>query len=263
MEDIAQPEKELPKRSLCRFYVRGLCVLKKEECHFSHGIDDLEYHAWAGEEVEEDYLKDAPFCQKKAIKGPRVYINLYEFQPTKKYTLEQLNSDRPLRTEVRAEMHRQLFHDFIELLERSHPGANLTEEMLVREYTRAGFNKLMTRIKFAHLASYLCDAEGSRYFRKSFVMPPCLKRETTFLFKRAPEEETIDVYRREYERIATEAEGPLDEATIKKRLFLAPIPHFGIPPLAIVLKEKRLSFADFLEVLNGRSFESVAEKVRL
>lgn len=72
----------------------------------------------------------------------------------------------------------------------------MTEDFLVREYTRVGFNKLMTRIKFSHLASYLCDAEDSKYFRKSMVMPPSLKKETTFIFKRAPEEETIEVYRR-------------------------------------------------------------------
>jgi hypothetical protein len=54
----------------------------------------------------------------------------------------------------------------------------------------------MTRIKFSHLASYLCDAEDSKYFRKGMVMPPSLKKETSFIFKRALEEETIEVYRR-------------------------------------------------------------------
>lgn len=110
-------EEESPKRSLCRFYVRGLCLYKKE-CHFSHGIDDLDYQPLQHNEViQADYLKDVPFCQKKAIKGPRIYINLYEFQQNpKKYTLEQLNQERTLRVEVRNEMHRQLFHDFIELL---------------------------------------------------------------------------------------------------------------------------------------------------
>jgi hypothetical protein len=104
----------------------------------------------------------------------------------------------------------------------------------------------MTRIKFSHLASFLCEGENSKYFRKSMLMPPLVKQETTYIFRRASEKETIEVYRQEYERILKETDGPLDEAIIKKKLFQAPIPHVGIPPLTSVLKEKRLSFTDFL-----------------
>jgi hypothetical protein len=89
-------------------------MLAKEDCRFSHGIDDIDYQPWTeGEPVESDYLKDTDFCQKKAVKGPRIYVNLYEFQQEKKYSLEQLNQDRPLRVEIRAALHKQLFHDFI------------------------------------------------------------------------------------------------------------------------------------------------------
>ena len=80
----------------------------------------------------------------------------------------------------------------------------------MREYTRVGFNKLMTRIKFSHLSSFLCEGEGSKYFRKSMVMPPLVKQETTYIFRRASEEETIEAYRQEYERILKQADGPLD-----------------------------------------------------
>ena len=55
----------------------------------------------------------------------------------------------------------------------------------------------------------------------------------------------------------------MEEAVIKKKLFHAPIPHEGIPPLSLLLKEKRLSFTDFLEVLNGSSIQDLAEKIRL
>lgn len=94
MEEIDPLQQEIPrKKSLCRFYVRGLCIFKKEDCQFSHGLSDINYHYWQeGEEVETDYLQDTVFCQKKAKKGPRIYINLYEFQLEKKYTLEQLNA---------------------------------------------------------------------------------------------------------------------------------------------------------------------------
>lgn len=68
----------------------------------------------------------------------------------------------------------------------------------------------MTRIKFSHLSSFLCEGEGSKYFRKSMVMPPLVKQEPTYIFRRASEEETIEAYRQEYERILKQADGPLD-----------------------------------------------------
>jgi hypothetical protein len=37
----------------------------------------------------------------------------------------------------------------------------------------------------------------------------------------------------------------------------------GIPPLSLLLKEKRLSFTDFLEVLNGSNFQELAERIKL
>ena len=51
-----------------------------------------------------------------------------------------------------------------------------SEEFLVREYTRVGFNKLMTRIKFSHLTTHLCNEEDSEYFQLSTVMPPHVKQ---------------------------------------------------------------------------------------
>jgi hypothetical protein len=79
---------EKRKQSLCRFFVRGLCIFSKEECRFSHGIDDLDFQEYNGEHIEYDYLKETDFTQKKAVRGPRIYINLYDFQTVKKYTLE-------------------------------------------------------------------------------------------------------------------------------------------------------------------------------
>ena len=106
--------------------------------------------------MEFDYLKDTTFTQKKAVKGPRIYVNLYEFQETKNYTLDEINSDRPKRVEIRTKMHQQLFHEFMNLLEETFSDANFNETTLLREYTRVGFNKLMTRIKFSHLTDILC-----------------------------------------------------------------------------------------------------------
>jgi hypothetical protein len=40
-------------------------------------------------------------------------------------------------------------------------------------------------------------------------------------------------------------------------------PSLHIPPLSTVLKERKVSFTDFLEVLNGDSFEKMMEKIKL
>lgn len=103
--------------------------------------------------------------------------------------------------EVRAEMHKKLFNDFIELIEATYKGANLTEDMLMREYTRVGFNKLMTRIKFSHLTNVLCEGDQPKYYLKALTMPPLIKRQQNFIFKRVSEEEIINCYRNEYKQL--------------------------------------------------------------
>jgi len=122
-------------------------------------------------------------------------VNLYEFQQEKTYTLEEINTIRPVRVEVRTEMHKKLFINFMRLLEKHYPGANFTESILMREYFRAGFNKLMTRIKFSHLTDQLCQGDDPPYYMKSIVMPPLIKQAQNFIFPRAPESEILDCYK--------------------------------------------------------------------
>lgn len=57
--------------------------------------------------------------------------------------------------------------------------------MLLREYTRVGFNKLMTRIHFSHLTSFLFEGEYPLYFKSSVLMPPSTQRQSVFYIKRA------------------------------------------------------------------------------
>jgi len=38
------------KKSLCRFYLRGLCVYSAKDCDFSHGVWDLDYDYWKEDE---------------------------------------------------------------------------------------------------------------------------------------------------------------------------------------------------------------------
>jgi hypothetical protein len=75
----------------------------------------------------------------------------------KVFSLEEINEARHIRNEIRNLMHQQLYTEFMELLEIKYPGMDFTEEFLVREYTRAGFNKiLMGTMKFNHILAYLC-----------------------------------------------------------------------------------------------------------
>jgi hypothetical protein len=45
----------------------------------------------------------------------------------------------------------------------------------------------MTRIKFSHLTSYLCDENDSKYFKHTLIMPPNVKNQTSYILKKAPE----------------------------------------------------------------------------
>jgi hypothetical protein len=82
-------------------------------------------------------------------------------------------------------MHQQLYDDFMQLLEIKHPDTLFTEEFLVREFNRVGFNKiLMASIKFSQIANYLCDNPNSRFFRASKVIPPHPQKQN-LIIKRA------------------------------------------------------------------------------
>ena len=69
-----------PKASFCRFYLRGLCVLSAKDCPFAHGVWDLIYVPWQGEEVLYDYHKTKDERQRNTIKRPGIYKGLYDFQ---------------------------------------------------------------------------------------------------------------------------------------------------------------------------------------
>lgn len=74
------------KESLCRYYLRGLCVFKKDVCKYSHGVDDLKFRRYVeGEPIQWKYER-TDFSQNKLIGKERRYINLYEYQKDKLYS---------------------------------------------------------------------------------------------------------------------------------------------------------------------------------
>lgn len=50
----------------------------------------------------------------------------------------------------------------------------------------------------------------------------------------------------------------MDEVTIKKMLYKMVYPNYNIPPLNLILKEKKINFASFLKILYGDENELVA-----
>ena len=85
-------------------------------------------------------------------------------------------------------MHQQLYMEFMQLLEIKHIDTVFTEEFLLREFTRVGFNKiLMEKMKFNHITAYLCDAPNSLYFKTTRVIPPSPQKQNCII-KRASEE---------------------------------------------------------------------------
>ena len=90
------------------------------------------------------------------IKGPRNYINLYHYQKEKIFSQEELNEDRSKRNLIRNQMHAEMYNDFMDLLTCYYPDVLFTEDFLLREFTRAGFNKTMSIIKLSHISTYVC-----------------------------------------------------------------------------------------------------------
>lgn len=64
----------------------------------------------------------------------------------------------------------------MDLLTCYYPSALFTEDFLLREFTRVGFNKTMAVIKIAHICSYVCDPPGSRFFKINLLMPPYVNK---------------------------------------------------------------------------------------
>jgi len=73
---------ERPKESLCRFYLRGVCLLEPKDCRMSHGIDDLRYckSAHNNNYKEEWGSVVSTFNEKPLFTGELSYRTLYSTQ---------------------------------------------------------------------------------------------------------------------------------------------------------------------------------------
>lgn len=98
-----------------------------------------------------------------------------------------------------------MFNDFMDLLVCYYPEAHFTEDFLLREFTRVGFNKTMSQIKLTHICAYVCDPPSSRFFKIGLVMPPYVSKETTFVLPSLSDEENLGFYRACYEEFVEKA----------------------------------------------------------
>lgn len=76
----------------------------------------------------------------------------------------------------------------MEMLCCYYPDAKFTESFLVREYTRVGFNKIMSEIKITHINSFVCDVPSSQFYMIKHVLPPFTKKEVNFIYPKASDE---------------------------------------------------------------------------
>ena len=150
------------KKSLCRFYLRGLCLFDKETCNYSHGVDDLVFQSYQGEPIAWNYER-TDYNQTPFIPKVTKYTVLYDFQKEKIYTIEQIDENRGVRMVIRDKMVKEECEKFLKLLEKMYPGVEFTSDFLEREFTRAGFNKPTGTISFKKIAGYLGGPE-SKFF---------------------------------------------------------------------------------------------------
>lgn len=75
----------------------------------SHGIDDLKYQKSAHNATfKEDWGSVvSPFNEKPLYRGELSYLTLYKTQPDKKHSLQEINSNKQLRYELRRALHRR------------------------------------------------------------------------------------------------------------------------------------------------------------
>ena len=101
----------------------------------------------------------------------------------------------------------------------------------------------------------LCDTPSSRFYVISTVLPPKLKTETNILITLGDESDMINFYREVYEEYLDENKQKAQEITeneIKKYLFSVYRPSLSILPLNLVLKRRKMNFANFLKLISDR-----------
>ena len=177
------------KSSICKFYMKGLCMFTEEECKYCHSFDTLKY-------VPRDFrILDPEYFEQKALFAePRLnYFALERYQEKLQqkdpsftcFSLGEINKTSTIRQELRFQMHNDLYIQFMRKLEELYPHAHFTVSFVRREYNNAGLNKT----KVDKFPSFLERLETIGFEVDSFLVPPCLTVKKEYVFRRPPMEE--------------------------------------------------------------------------
>jgi hypothetical protein len=208
-----EENQHLRKTSFCRFYLRGLCIMKSEHCKFAHDFDDLqlqemeykqlalqEFAVSEKEERKKMFLEKTDFHQRPLFFLRHLdYTWLYRYQFTPRYQLantpavplEEINKDERLRHRIRDILHREQWDKVIAFIEETFPEADFTIDTFSAWFAALGLEKAQTCCKFGDFMRYLTCVKG--YVEVNVVVPPrvgrsifYLKQRGTFLHSRLP-----------------------------------------------------------------------------
>ncbi|KAL4453230.1 hypothetical protein ABPG73_022085 [Tetrahymena malaccensis] len=196
IEEYLQMQFKNQKKKLCRYWLRGLCIFEKQQCQYSHGIEDLIYEAYDEKIDDPDYID---FMSQKPLWKLRSYVSLYKEQQIllqkglidKIHSQEDLDNTKELRENIRDIMQKDAMELFMEEIWK-HYGREivLTESFVVREFRRVGFFKLGYTLKNQMIVDIVAI---NKCFVYQTVLPPLVQKQQ-ILRAFPPYQKTIKYY---------------------------------------------------------------------
>jgi len=261
------------KSTLCRFYMRGICIFDAKDCKFAHGIDDLKFQ----ELNIEEYQKGGQFDRKlneeyqiwqrdwvdvlketqPSLNLEFTYKNLYDYQQKlfdkgvleKIVDQEKIDSDEVLRHEIWTNMHVDLTKQFIDFLFKKYNKPYLKRTFVEKCYQSIGWKTNWSKI----LDGEFCyDVQLSKV---GFVI---LKMSKTEELETLMEDLVVKIIK---DNNLLESL-PISATTISKYFYKDLIPaNPTMPTLQMFLKRKNVSVDDYLQVLQEQhSFRAKLQK---
>lgn len=178
------------KSTLCKFFMKGNCIFDEEQCKYSHSIDALQYYP---EKVDAKIADEGWFVQKpvfidKTLGYPSLckYQRVLERDPAYKWIEpEEINKNAEVRQRLRGLLMRDLYRDFIKMLEKRLNGCRLTTSCVEIHYHNVGFGKCLSN----RFQTFLQGLESIGYCEGSYVQAPFLNRRRAFIFPMMDETE--------------------------------------------------------------------------
>ncbi|KRX01440.1 Ribonuclease H-like domain [Pseudocohnilembus persalinus] len=262
------------KETLCRFYLRGCCRFTKEECKYAHDLNDLKnFQKLSQMEREIDFkYKIKDYDQRPLLDTLRVQYSLVDYQKKllklgkldKEYSIEELTLNKKDRVKVRDLMHKNMYIEFYYKLLEIYKDDNFffTDNFLIGEYNRVGFNKIGNQVSYKYITQFLCNQVA---YDVQIMLPPFIqpKFKTNCIRQLPKSEEMYENFESKvFEAIINQGElkgYPVQEADIKKVFYKDNISLDM--PLHTFLTLKKISFTKFIsEILDQDKFTKIIEE---